>query len=236
MATDFERRVAGRDLYAEATWQDLYAALRPLAKSIVYAFRVPAWCGQESDIAEDIVQETVRKLMERALKAERHEALPIYALKPMVRVIAYNYGKDMRRRDQRLSRLPEGEDAVEQQPYIQDDMVSTEDRATENVYREALFTELALEIANFPAKQRQALLIDLAHHMSFERQPTPLQRAFLKAGIRLQEYQHRLPVTNDERNKYTSLLAHAYKRISTLACAQEYSSVEHSEREAMLTR
>lgn len=235
MATDFERRVAGRDLYAEATWQDLYAALRPLAKSIVYAFRVPDWRGQESDIAEDIVQETIRKLMERALKAERHEALPIYALRPMVRVIAYNYGKDMRRRDQRLSRIPEGEDAVEQ-PSIADDMVSTEEQATENAYREALFTELALEIANFPAKQRQALLIDLAHHMSFERQPTPLQRAFLKAGIRLQEYQHRLPVTNDERNKYTSLLAHAYKRISTLACAKEYSSVEHSDREAMLTK
>ncbi len=56
-----------------------------------------------------------------------------------------------------------------------------------------------------------------------------------QAGIRLQEYQHMLPVTNDERNKYTSLLAHAYKRVSTLACAQEYAFVEHGDREVMPT-
>jgi DNA-directed RNA polymerase specialized sigma24 family protein len=148
MVIDFEQHVVECDLYAEATWQELYAALHPLAKRIVFAFRVPAWRGQENDIAEDIVQETVRKLIERVQKAERSEALPIYALKPMVRVIAYNYGKDMRRHDQRLSRVSEGEEVVEQ------------------------------------------------------------------AGIRLQEYQHMLPVTNDERNKYTSLLAHAYKRVS----------------------
>lgn len=235
MVTDLEQRIVGCDLYADATWQDLYAALIPLAKRIVYAFQVPAWRGQENDIADDIVQETIHKLIERVQKAERSEALPIYALKPMVRVIAYNYGKDMRRHDLRLCRISEGEDAVEQ-PSVSDDIVSTEDWATENAYREALFTEIALEIADFPTKQRLALLTDLANHMSFELQPTPLQTAFLKAGIQLQEYQHRLPTTTDERNKYTSLLAHAYKRISTLASAQEYACAEYGDREAVLTR
>jgi RNA polymerase sigma factor (sigma-70 family) len=233
MVKNAKQRVGECDLYADATWQSLYAALQPLAKRIVYAFRVPAWRGQENDIAADIVQETIRKLIERVQKAERREALPIYALKPMLRVIAYNYGKDMRRRDQRLSRIPEGDDAIDQ-PL--DDIESTEERATENAYREVLFTEIAAEIASFPVKQRQALLTDLANHMSFELQSTPLQTAFLKAGIQLQEYQHLLPTTNDERNKYTSLLAHAYRRVSTLACAQEYVSAADGDREAALTR
>ena len=127
MVKDAKQRVGECDLYADATWQSLYAALQPLAKRIVYAFRVPAWRGQENDIAADIVQETIRKLIERAQKAERREALPIYALKPMLRVIAYNYGKDIRRRDQRLSRIPEGDEAIDQ-PL--DDMESTEERAT----------------------------------------------------------------------------------------------------------
>ncbi len=233
MVKDAKQHVGEYDLYADATWQSLYAALQPLAKRIVYAFRVPAWLGQENDIAADIVQETIRKLIERAQKAEHREALPIYALKPMLRVIAYNYGKDIRRRDQRLSRIPEGDDAIDQ-PL--DDIESTEERATENAYREVIFTEIAAEIASFPAKQRQALLTDLANHMSFEMQLTPLQTAFLKVGIQLQEYQHLLPTTNDERNKYTSLLAHAYRRVSTLACAQEYVSAAADDREATPAR
>jgi len=225
MSTNFKQRTLSCELHGETTWQDLYTSLRPLAKRMVYAFRVPAWLGQENDIAEDIVQETARKLIERMRKADRKEALPIYALKPMVRVIAYNYGKDMRRHDQRVSRIPEQDDFVEQQNVL-DEVANTEECATENAYREVLFTELAREIANFQAKQRQALLIDLATRMSFERQPTPLQKAFLKAGIQLQEYRHMLPATNEERNKYTSLLAHAYRRISTLSCAQAYAAAE----------
>ena len=235
MVTDLKQRVAEEDLSSEETWQDLYAVLKPLAQRMVYAFHVPTWRGQENDVADDIVQEAVRKLIERAQKAERREALPIYALKPMLRVIAYNYGKDIRRRDQHLSRFPEGDETLEL-PGALDDIVSTEDTATENAYREGLFTQVAREIARFPMKQRQALLIDLASHMGFERQPTPLQRAFLKAGIQLQDYRQQLPTTNDERNKYTSLLAHAYKRVSTLACAQEYARVEQREGKFVMNR
>jgi DNA-directed RNA polymerase specialized sigma24 family protein len=234
MSINFKQCPTLCDLHSDGAWQDLYISLRPLAKRIVYAFRVPAWRGQENDIAEDIVQETARKVIERTQKADRKEALPIYALKPMVRVIAYNYGKDMRRHDQRVSRIPEQNDLVEQQNVL-DEVINTEECATENAYHEVLFTELAREIANFPAKQRQALLIDLATHMSFERQPTPLQKAFLEAGIQLQEYRHLLPATNEERNKYTSLLAHAYRRISTLSCTQAYAAAESGNSSCILS-
>src|SRR6266516_4240920 len=121
MSTNFKQRALSYELHGETTWQDLYTSLRPLAKHMVYAFRVPAWLGQENDIAEDIVQETARKLIERMRKADRKEALPIYALKPMVRVIAYNYGKDMRSHEQCVSRIPVKNDSVQQQ-NVKDDV------------------------------------------------------------------------------------------------------------------
>jgi len=139
----------------------------------------------------------------------------------MIRVIAYNYGKDMRRRDQRVTRVEAEEDGIEHF-FAHNDEASMEECAIENAYYEMLFSDMAQEIAHFPFKQRQALLIDLANHMSFEPQLTPLQKAFLKVGIQLQDYQHQLPVTPEERNRYTSLLAHAYRRVSNLSCTQKY--------------
>jgi hypothetical protein len=58
--------------------------------------------------------------------------------------------------------------------------------------------------------------------MSFEQLSTPLQKAFLDVGIRLQTYQDMLPITSAEHNRHTSLLAHAYKRVFTLPCALQY--------------
>ncbi len=214
-------RIAGGNEPSDTNWQDIYMMLRPLAKHIVYTYRVPAWRGQENDVAEDIIQETTRKLFEYEQKIERKEAPPIQSLLPMVRVIAYNYGKDVRRRDQRVTHIETEDEGIEHF-FFRNDEMSMEDRATENAYYEMLFTDMAQEIVLFPYKQRQALLIDLATHMSFERQPTPLQKAFLKVGIQLQDYQNQLPTTPEERNRYTSLLAHAYKRVAVLACAQRY--------------
>jgi DNA-directed RNA polymerase specialized sigma24 family protein len=230
IAPSKSRIVAGHEP-GDTNWQDIYMMLRPLAKRIVYAYRVPAWRGQENDVAEDIIQETTRKLFEYGQKVERREVPPIQALLPMVRVIAYNYGKDVRRRDQRVTRIEAEDDGIDYF-FLRNDDISMEDRATENAYYEMLFTDMAQEIVHFPCKQRQALLIDLATHMSFEQEPTPLQKAFLKVGIRLQDYQNLLPITPEERNRYTSLLAHAYKRVSVLACAQRY--VEHDENTTLM--
>lgn len=205
----------------DTNWQDVYMILRPLAKRMVYAYQVPTWRGQENDVAEDIIQETARKLFEYEQKAERKEVPPIHALLPMVRVIAYNYGKDIRRRDLRVTRVTEDEGA--EQFYVHSEEPDMEEYAIENAYQETLFTELAREIVHFPYKQRQALLIDLAAHMSFEQSPTPLQRAFLKVGIQLQDYRNLLPATPEERNRYTSLLAHAYRRISALENMKNYA-------------
>ncbi len=202
-------------------WEAVYLVLRPLAKRIVYAYRVPAWHGQENDVADDIIQETTRKLFEYDLKLQRGEVSQIHALLPMVRVIAYNHVKDMRRRDMRLTHVETEDEGIEQF-FFRNDAASMEDLATDNAFDEMLFTDIAQDIAHFPYKQRQALLVDLANHMSFEEYPTPLQKAFLKVGIQLQDYQPQVPETPQEHNRHTSLLAHAYKRVSNLACTQKY--------------
>src|SRR5712691_2203445 len=210
----------------EMVWRELYPSLRLLTRRLVYAFRVPSWRGQEDDIAEDIVQEAARRIIERSQKAGRGEATPIHAFEHMVVVTAYNYCKDMRRRDRRLIHLVVGDYALEGRDIVNDrDEPDLSEAATEHVYQEALFTLLAREIARFPDKQRRVLLIDLANRMCFGTQPTPLQEAFLKVGIRLQEYQQPLPDDPKERSRCTSLLNHAYKRIAQLGCVRQYASV-----------
>jgi len=209
-----------------STWQDLYPSLRSLIRRQVYASRIASWHGQEDDIVEDVLQETARRIIEYAQKAEKGEAIPIYLFKHMVIATARNYCRDMRRRDRRFIRLMADTSIVVGESTMGNlDQAHLSESATELVYQEELFTLLAHEIAAFPNKQRSALLIDLANRMSFEEQPTPLQKAFLQVGIRLEEYQQPLPNDLKERSKYAALLYHAYKRVAQLAHIQEYALI-----------
>lgn len=212
-------------------WQEIYSTLRPIAKRIVYSYHAPAWRGQENDIAEDITQETIRKLLEYEQKVKRGSSAPIHSLLSMVRIIAYNYGKDMLRHDKRTVRIAELEDDDIEQQSVLDGEIDAEELATENAYNEMIFREMARAIASFPPKQRHALLVDIAAHMSFELQPTPLQQAFSNAGIQLQAYQKLLPATPEGYNRHASLLVHAYRRVSTLACALQYREQDDYESE-----
>lgn len=209
------------DFASEITWQQLTHSLGSFARSLVYSYRVPSWRGQEEDIAEDIVQETVRRIIERAQKASRGEADPIHSLHHMTTIIAQNYCRDIRRRDRRLVPMQLDEYArdvrerkVDQPPIF--------DAICEGVDQELLLAQIAREIAYFPKKQRKALLIDLANRMYFDIRLTPLQKAFQEAGIRIEMYRQPLPEDIRERNQHTSLLNHAYKRIAQLPCIQEY--------------
>ncbi len=143
----------------------------------------------------------------------------------MVMVIARNCCKDMRRHDCRFTRLVGVSSYVIGESTRCDlDQTLISEVATDQVYQEELFEILAEEIVTFPSKQRQALLIDLANRMSFEEQPTPLQKAFLQVGIRLEEYQQPIPDDFKTRSKYTALLYYAYKRVAQLVRIQEYTA------------
>lgn len=203
------------NLNDEASWNEFYTSLRTLARYLVYSHRVSLWCGQEEDLIEDIVQETVRRLLERMRKAERGDAPSICSLKRMMMVIAQNYCRDLRRSDRRLFHFPEQDDEAEALVSTQE-QTYTSDEVTERLYQEWVLTAVAHKVARFPEKQREAILMDLANHMSFDGHPTPLQKAFLEVGIQLEQYRKPLPANLQERGRYLSLRSLAYKRVAQI--------------------
>jgi DNA-directed RNA polymerase specialized sigma24 family protein len=207
---------------SDTTWSVLYPDLRSLASYLVRTSPLPYWRGQEEDLAEDIAQETVRRVIERAQKAERGEASPIQSLKQMATTIAYNYYRDLKRHDYRLSRLDMTDASMYSPQGYPADRYSSEDlldAVVDKVDRENLFSKLAEEIGSFPPKQKQALLTDLANRMSFDEELTPLQESFLGNGIDLRNYIQPLPNDHKERCRHISLVSQAYKRVGHL-CTQ----------------
>src|SRR5438874_5264888 len=160
---------AAADLSSELVWKNLYLSLGSIARSLVYSFAVSSWKGQEEDIIGDIVQETMRRLLELSRKAERGEANPIRSLNQLMRTIAQNYCKDLWRHDRRMTRVQDENSARPIYTNI-DDQVQLLESVTEHVYQESLFRLLAREIAHFPDKQRRAILIDLANRACFDTQ------------------------------------------------------------------
>lgn len=193
---------------SEINWGENYSQLHAQARRLVHQLKVASWLGQEEDVAWDIVQESMRKALEYAQKAERGEKEPVQSLTALLNTVAQNCTRDLRRRERRLSReMPLG---------FADSETNFSEVATENAYHERLFRDLAHEIARFPAKQRQALLADLASRMAFEEKPSTLQAAFRAEGIFLENYRRSRPESERERNRNAALLNHAYKRLRGL--------------------
>lgn len=201
---------------ADIYWKKLYLLLRPLVKIWVYSANVSSWKGQEDDIVEDIVQEALLRLLKYSQRAEKGEVTPVNAVEHMLTVIAHNYCRDLKRREQRLVR-PSLDEGTYQEPTDSTCTLDPSEIVLNKVYQEWLFERLCLYIITFPDKQKKALLIDLARHTHFSTQPTLLQQAFSKQQIRLQDYQQSLPENTVERSRYAALLSLAYKRVSKLA-------------------
>ncbi len=199
-------------LDSSGDWIEYYPKLCTLARHFVYMYRVPCWYGQEEDIAKDVVQETMRKMIERIHKSEQGEAEPVDSMERMMAVIARNYVLDLRRRDRRMIRLSDNDGHPLESTIDEPEHMS--EAAIEHVYQEWLFLQVACEIKQLPRKQRRAILTDLANRMSFTTQPTTLQGAFLTVGIDLQDYQQPLPENPVERARHAALLSLAYKRIA----------------------
>jgi DNA-directed RNA polymerase specialized sigma24 family protein len=206
-------------------WREMYPSLRLLARRQIYTLHVPIWYGQESDMVEDVVQETARRVLERARKAECGGAPTIQMYEQMVRATICNYCKDLRRHDKRL--VPFFTRNVFVEPYAPtniDDERDVTEEVVDFIYQNQLFVLLAEEIIKFPAKQKNALLVDLANRMHFAGEPTPLQEAFLAVGIHLQEYQQPLPEDPKDRGRFAALVYCAYKRIAQNVAVQLYVS------------
>jgi DNA-directed RNA polymerase specialized sigma24 family protein len=211
------------ELDSDSTWKQLYSLLESPARYFVYSSHIPSWRGQEKEIIEDIVQETARRIIERSQKVARGEAPPIHYLKSMLFAVARNYCTDLCRRDHRFVRM-QPQDAVLQAFLDPKNQVDPAEEGVENVYLETLFRHVAREVAAFPDKQRRAILTDIAIRMHFGRRRTPLQRAFLEAGIDLREYRQALPSNPRERARHDALVNCAYKRVASLREVHQYIS------------
>ena len=201
------------DLYSDTTWQKLYLLLPPLVKRWVYSSHVPSWKGQEDDIVEDIVQEAITRLFQYSQRAERGEVVPIETIEHMIKVVALNYCRDLKRRERRLLRSTTDEWSYGEH-VDSTNTVDPAEIAIDKAFQEWLFERLSQEIVKFPKKQRNALLIDLAYRMHFAVRPTSLQRAFLRRGIRLQDFRATAPKNPLERGRHAANLNLAYKRVA----------------------
>lgn len=206
------------DLTSDCSWEMLYPLLKVLALRFVRTSGVSSWQGQERDLVEDITQETCRRVIEYAQKAVQGEVPPIRSLHRLVFTVCSNYSKDLRRRDRRLLRIQQQSEFTQ----ITDQANEWEETEAviESVYSEALFRLIAREVADFPFKQRRAILIDLTSRMHFGSQPSALQRAFLDEGIDLHEYRQTVPF--EEKSRHTALVCYAYKRLSNTPLVKKY--------------
>ena len=87
------------------SWDDLYCLLCSQVKVWVYSAHMASWLGQERDIVEEIVQESICRTFERVCKAERDEAEPVKSVQSLSKKIARHYFIDLIRKDGRVVHL-----------------------------------------------------------------------------------------------------------------------------------
>jgi RNA polymerase sigma factor (sigma-70 family) len=190
----------------EAMWQELLYFLYAYARRLIHATHVESWQGQKADLVEDIVQETVLRILERTRHTGCRALPPIHSLKGFTTIVARHYCIDLQRHDSRLRRITQHT----AEPAEQTNLFAL---VTERLSQEELFTRLVHHVAHFPRKQREALLIDLAKHLHFA-EASALQKAFLAQGIDLRTYQRPLPDDPLERTRHIALVSVAYKRVA----------------------
>src|SRR6266516_8030672 len=138
----------------EKTLDDLYRFLHPTVSRWVYFSNIPAFHGQENDLIQDIIQETIFRF---TLYSQE-----IYVFFPerMALVIAKHFFLDLTRKESRMEHsIPE---------TFPNEKHDFSEEAVNNVYQGQVFTVLAKEIASFPHGQKTALLVDLAWRTDVE--------------------------------------------------------------------
>ena len=213
----------GCNLSSDESLSKLYHATRPRVKGIVHLCGIIGWRGQEYDIVEDHVQEAVTRTWEFSQQAACSEAPALRSPEAMCMTIARHYSIDRMRQSRRFVRLEQNNCASEGW-IVRKHQVNLLEEVVDQAYEESLLLMLPAKIIEFPNKQRRALLIELVNRMDFDGELTPLQQAFLKVGVQLQDYQRALPEDPVELSRHRSLVSIAYKRVANLACVKQYIS------------
>ena len=203
------------DVRDDELWSDIYPPLLAFVTHQVYKAHLPGWIGQEYDIAYDIALSAIRKTIEYVQHLQQ-DGIVVISLQALVIVIARNHFQDTRRKD---ARLIHGDTATRFLEEIPGELVGdVADEVVEHLYDVSLFQQAAELIADFPPKERQAILADLATRVhkqgDFDGQPTPLRQAFIDVGIFLEDYLPPVAETSVMRSRRASLASLGYKHIA----------------------
>ncbi len=192
----------------EQIWNDLYTWLLSLVEKWVAYAHVTCWYGQQKEVSEDIAQEAILRVLRYRQRARRGEVQPIVSLKSLSKVIAQNYFRDRRRKDQYLVRPSQIADETYDTTR---DLIDPSEVALDHLLTKSVIVAAAQVVANFPDQQRVALLTDLANTSDFNAAPTLLEQALSAAGIELRDYCGLLPAST--RGLHAANLCVAYKRL-----------------------
>jgi DNA-directed RNA polymerase specialized sigma24 family protein len=191
----------------EQIWSQLYSTLRPTISGWVYHSGVSSWRGQENDLIEDILQETIVRTF-----VSQGSGAPIHNVTGFGSTVAYRLFVDLRRRDLKLTRSSESA-----HPEIlfatADEQVDPADIAIERLSRISLMETVLSFIKDFPTKQREALFVDMAKRSNFLDEDSPLLVALAQMHIKLQDYLQLIPKSRKEATQMASLLSIGYKRL-----------------------
>ncbi len=199
-------------IYDEQTWNDLFTWLLPVVEKWVMYADVSCWRGQQKEVAEDIAQEALLRTFKYTQRASQGEVQPVVSLKSLCKVIAQNYFRDRRRKDQVLVRPFQNEES-DQLSFASQNMVDPAEIALDHLIFCTTIVMAAQVVAHFPLQQRTALLTDLANISDFNAPPTLLEQSLSLEGIRLRDYHRPLPTEPAQRGLFAAHLCIAYKRL-----------------------
>lgn len=191
-------------------WIQLYTGLRPTISGWVSHSGVSSWRGQENDLIEDILQETVARTFETLASG-----VVIHNVAGFGSTVAYRLFVDLRRKDLRLTR-PSEYVYPELVFVTADDQVDPAEIAIDRLSRISLLETVLAFIKDFPTKQREALFVDMAKRSNFLDEDSPLLVAFAQMHIKLQDYLQLIPKSRKEATQMASLLSIAYKRLKQI--------------------
>lgn len=203
------------DVAEEQIWYELYHWLLPCVETWVRNSRVSSWHGQQREIAEDISHETIMRTLRYSQRADRGEVAPILSLKALSRVIACNYFRDCRKKDQYLVRP-----AIDGGDYfnfcaasVSWEMIDVAQIVLDRLMLDSIIVNIAQAIARFPPGQKKALLTDLANMSDLSGKQSSLEQALLHVGLQLSDYKRPRPNDPVVRGRDAALRSIAYKRL-----------------------
>lgn len=203
------------------TWSMLALWLTPQVRGWVHNAALPCWKGDEEAITEDIVATAIMRILEYQKKVSLQEAKSIDSLRAFARTTARHCYIDQKRKDRRKLRISQLA-YDDEQPEIADGQPSMEEAVLDSLFREQLMSLIAQEIRLLPAKQREAFLKEQARSLEGTSNPASLLRIYLDAGIQLLDYRYQKSKSKAERSRHSSLLYHAYKRLSHLSSLRSF--------------